>query len=73
MPSSTCPPSPLTVARAPATVAGWGAINEREPWRFPSIYRIGRLVVFPPYWMFQHEGRPPVSGDKYILSTYLLF
>ena len=33
----------------------------------------GRLLVFPPYWMFQHAGRPPVSGDKYILSTYFLF
>ena len=33
----------------------------------------GRLVVFPPYWMYQHEGIAPVSGDKYILSTYLLF
>lgn len=35
--------------------------------------RTGRLVIFPPYWMFQHEGRMPVSGDKYILSTYFLF
>ncbi len=33
----------------------------------------GRLLVFPPYWMFQHEGAAPRSGDKYILSTYLLF
>jgi prolyl 4-hydroxylase len=33
----------------------------------------GRLLIFPPYWMYQHEGRPPVSGDKYIISTYLLF
>lgn len=35
--------------------------------------KAGRLLVFPPYWMYQHEGRPPISGDKYILSTYLLF
>ena len=35
--------------------------------------RRGRLLVFPPYWMFQHAGRPPVSGSKYILSTYLMF
>lgn len=35
--------------------------------------RAGRLLVFPPYWMFQHAGLPPVSGEKYILSTYLLF
>ncbi|MEZ5458160.1 MAG: 2OG-Fe(II) oxygenase [Steroidobacteraceae bacterium] len=35
--------------------------------------RRGRLLVFPPYWMFQHAGLPPVSGDKFIVSTYLLF
>lgn len=37
------------------------------------IPREGRLLVFPPYWMFQHAGMPPVSGEKYIMSTYLLF
>jgi prolyl 4-hydroxylase len=46
--------------------------------RFPQLglevaARAGRLLVFPPYWMYQHEGLPPESGDKYILSTYLLF
>lgn len=46
--------------------------------RFPQLGlsitpRAGRLIVFPPYWMYQHEGLAPVSGDKYILSTYLLF
>ena len=35
--------------------------------------KAGRLLVFPPYWMFQHAGRPPISGEKYILSTYFLF
>ncbi|HME40155.1 MAG TPA: 2OG-Fe(II) oxygenase [Steroidobacteraceae bacterium] len=35
--------------------------------------RAGRLLMFPPYWMYQHQGLPPASGDKYILSTYLLF
>jgi prolyl 4-hydroxylase len=35
--------------------------------------KAGRLLMFPPYWMFQHEGRRPLSGDKYILSTYYLF
>lgn len=33
----------------------------------------GRLLMFPPYWMFQHAGCAPVSNDKYILSTYFLF
>jgi len=35
--------------------------------------RRGRLVMFPPYWMFQHAGLAPRSNDKFILSTYLLF
>ena len=35
--------------------------------------RTGRLLMFPPYWMFQHAGLPPRSADKYILSTYLMF
>lgn len=46
--------------------------------RFPQLNisvqaRAGRLLMFPPYWMYQHEGVPPRSGDKYIISTYLLF
>jgi hypothetical protein len=46
--------------------------------RFPQLDitvapQAGRLIVFPPYWMYQHEGLTPVSCDKYILSTYLLF
>jgi hypothetical protein len=46
--------------------------------RFPQLGvtvqpKAGRLIVFPPYWMYQHEGVAPLSGDKYILSTYLLF
>jgi len=35
--------------------------------------RAGRLLIFPPYWMYQHAGLPPVSNDKYIISTYLMF
>jgi len=35
--------------------------------------KAGRLLMFPPHWMFQHAGLPPISGDKYILSTYLLY
>ena len=31
----------------------------------------GKLLVFPPLWMFPHRGEPPVSNTKYILSTYL--
>lgn len=30
----------------------------------------GRMVIFPPMWMFPHRGRTPISGSKYIISTY---
>ncbi len=35
--------------------------------------KAGRVVVFPPLWMFPHKGCAPISGSKYILSTYLLY
>lgn len=33
--------------------------------------RAGSVMVFPPLWPWLHAGRPPISGPKYILSTYL--
>jgi prolyl 4-hydroxylase len=53
-------------------------VDEGGETRFPQLdltirARAGRLLVFPPYWMYQHEGVPPLSGEKYILSTYLMF
>jgi hypothetical protein len=53
-------------------------VSEGGETRFPQLDiavkpAAGRLLIFPPYWMYQHEGVPPRSGDKFILSTYLLF
>lgn len=31
----------------------------------------GKLVMFPPLWLFPHKGNPPISEEKYLLSTYL--
>jgi hypothetical protein len=33
--------------------------------------KTGKLVVFPPLWMYPHRGAPPTSNPKYIMSTYL--
>jgi len=38
-----------------------------------SVPRAGKLLMFPPYWMYRHAGQVPVSGSKYILSTYALW
>lgn len=31
----------------------------------------GRMVLFPPMWLFPHKGMKPVSNDKYIVSQYI--
>ena len=31
----------------------------------------GRVVVFPPTWEYPHQGLPPKSNSKYIMSTYV--
>ena len=31
----------------------------------------GSVLCFPPTWMFPHEGKAPLSGDKWIVGTYL--
>ena len=33
----------------------------------------GRLIAFPPLWLFPHAGLPPRAGPKYILHTYLCY
>ena len=32
---------------------------------------VGKLLVYPPFWMFPHKDLPPVETPKYILTTYL--
>lgn len=32
--------------------------------------KAGRAILFPPYWMYEHLGKPPLIGSKYIISTY---
>ena len=53
-------------------------VDEGGGTEFPELgitvqAKAGRLVIFPPYWMFQHIGQAPISNEKYILSTYFLF
>ncbi len=31
----------------------------------------GKLLIFPPFWMFPHIGYPVIKGDKFLLSSYM--
>ena len=33
----------------------------------------GTLILFPPSWTHTHRGNPPLSGNKYILTTWMEF
>lgn len=33
--------------------------------------KAGTLLMFPPLWMYPHQGLPPVSNAKYIAHSYL--
>lgn len=33
----------------------------------------GKLIAFPPLWLFPHAGLPPRDAAKYILHTYLCY
>ena len=33
--------------------------------------KAGRVVVFPPFWMFPHRGSNPTDHDKYIMMSCL--
>lgn len=32
--------------------------------------KAGNLLMFPPLWTYLHTGKKPISGNKYILTTY---
>jgi hypothetical protein len=33
--------------------------------------KAGSAIAFPPYWTHRHEGLPPLSGTKYIGTTFV--
>lgn len=33
--------------------------------------KTGTMVMFPPLWMFPHEGVMPTNNNKYFIGTYL--
>jgi hypothetical protein len=52
------------------------AVEEGGTTDFPKLDlsitpKCGRILVFPPTWMYRHAGRPVTIGSKYIFGTYL--
>lgn len=35
--------------------------------------KAGNVLMFPPLWTYLHTGKKPISGSKYILTTYLKY
>ena len=33
--------------------------------------RVGRVVLFPSYWMYNHAAKPSLKGDRYIMRTFV--
>ena len=33
--------------------------------------KAGQVACFPPHWMFPHKGETPISGPKYVISSYV--
>ena len=31
----------------------------------------GSVVCFPPTWQYPHKGCTPISGPKYVISSYV--
>lgn len=31
----------------------------------------GRVVMFPPYWLYRHQASKSLEGDRYILRTFV--
>ena len=31
----------------------------------------GKLIVYPPFWLFPHKEEQPIETSKYLLTTYL--
>ena len=42
-----------------------------NPVEFSIPPKTGNLLMFPPLWTYVHAGRKPISGPKYIMTTYI--
>lgn len=50
-------------------VGGETTFGFKDEWRIKP--KVGNLLMFPPLWTHPHTGKKPISGPKYILTTYI--
>lgn len=53
-------------------------VNEGGETQFPSLNlsvkpKAGRVLIFPPMWMFPHRANKAISNTKYMVGSYLHF
>lgn len=65
-----------TARRALAFFAYLDDVDEGGETIFPTLGvgikpQRGNVLVFPPLWLYPHEAKPPVSGPKHIVHSYL--
>ena len=67
-----------TACRIAAAIVYFNTVEEGGGTRFP-VWEVtvdaveGRVVWFPATWTHVHEGVVPISGPKYIASTFMCF
>jgi hypothetical protein len=48
-----------------------GGATEFEDQQAAIACREGRLAFFPVSWTYRHRGAPPLSGPKYVCTTFI--
>jgi hypothetical protein len=48
-----------------------GGATEFEDQKTAIACREGRLAFFPVSWTYRHRGAPPVSGPRYVCTTFI--
>jgi 2OG-Fe(II) oxygenase superfamily len=48
-----------------------GGATEFEDQKTAIACREGRLAFFPVSWTYRHRGAPPLSGPKYVCTTFI--